>query len=286
MRKIPNASVLVNLRNGQPVSIIHNGYKIISNDAALALGEECFKMVFETADVNDLEVFNILTPITKSYCHIDLIHKNYELNLWKKEVYLPYLRVTNSYNGTRALSFRIGFCRKLCSNGVIFEKSTILYTYRHTKGEIGETILFDNQKGKFRELEEGFQNYIHKLTEIEVPKKYSVMVLFKGLDLKFNLQSKDPVKSEKAKMKFDQFRKRAVDLSDRYYAELGENAYAVFNIMTEYASDPQIDNGDMNRVNGFQRRAGKWAEDFSQWMRTTDFNLEGYVQDVAYLFVD
>ena len=49
------------------------------------------------------------------------------------EVFTPYVRITNSYNGTRALRVDVGFLRKHCGNGVIFEQQAATLSVPHTR---------------------------------------------------------------------------------------------------------------------------------------------------------
>ena len=114
-------------------SVVSNNYELITNEHALEMGRNIHKKLFPNATTNSFEVFNVIFPDTKSFCQIDIIDKNYALNIWEKEVYLPFVRIQNSYNRTRVLKFDIGFCRKLCDNGVIFEQGTVSVNFRHTK---------------------------------------------------------------------------------------------------------------------------------------------------------
>ena len=116
-KKIKNYKAIVNKSNNTIISVVSSDYQLITNERALELGKKCFKQVFQTINTNDMEVYNITFPQTRSFCHIDVIHKNYTLNIGKKEVWLPFIRITNSYNRTKALCFDFGFCRELCENG-------------------------------------------------------------------------------------------------------------------------------------------------------------------------
>ena len=115
--EVPNNKIVVNSKSGKPLGVVSNTYKLITNHEALELGRKCAVEVFGTAEADNIEIFNVDAPSTASYCHIDLVHKVHVMNLWDEEkqsdVYVPYIRITNSYNTTRALRFDIGFCRKI-----------------------------------------------------------------------------------------------------------------------------------------------------------------------------
>lgn len=118
MRLVPKHKAVVNTQTGRPLAVVGWKYHLVTNEEALWLGEQCFRQLFRGVDSTQMEVFNIIAPKSKVFCHIDIIRKGYEVNVWSKELWLPYLRVTNSYNGSRALRFDLGFCRELCRNGI------------------------------------------------------------------------------------------------------------------------------------------------------------------------
>ena len=58
---------------------------------------------------------------------MDIHHRSHAMNLWgngggPSETFTPFVRITNSYNGSRALRIDVGFLREHCSNGLIFEQ--------------------------------------------------------------------------------------------------------------------------------------------------------------------
>lgn len=85
----------------------------------------------------------------------------------------------------------MGFCRKLCENGVIFEKEAIRFSFYHTRQIIKEKIQFDILPEKLEELRRKFIDYANKLVEFSVPKPKAVPLMFKILDIRFNLDKKN-----------------------------------------------------------------------------------------------
>jgi hypothetical protein len=120
---VPNNKIIVNTRSDAPLGVVSNGYKLFTNHEAIELGKRCCTEIFGSKETENIEIFQVDAPSTASYCHIDLVHKNYIMNLWdeakRSEIYVPYLRITNSYNRSRALRFDFGFCIKICFNGII-----------------------------------------------------------------------------------------------------------------------------------------------------------------------
>ena len=67
------------------------------------------------------------------------------------------------------------------------------------------------------------------------------------------------------------------DLCNRYASDLGENAYAVFNAVTEFASHPPPNRLIRRERNSLQRSAGEWVSAFSQQCRQPGFDLTRYL---------
>ena len=102
---IPNYNAVVGLIDGEQkvFSVVTNSYKLITNQDAVVIGETLLKKVFHNTNLTEFKIFNVRYPTTKSFCHIDFIHKNYTFNIDDTEVFLPIIRITNSYNRTKAL---------------------------------------------------------------------------------------------------------------------------------------------------------------------------------------
>ena len=81
-------------------------YELVTNKAAYEMAAEVMKKVFHTTQISDMECLNITMPKTRSFCHIDLIHKSADFSPWEKDKWTAFLRISNSYN--RVL---IGHCR-------------------------------------------------------------------------------------------------------------------------------------------------------------------------------
>ena len=70
-------------------------------------------------------------PATRSWAHIDLTAEGLEFAPIDKDPWLPFLRVTNSYNRSRALGFTVGVCRSICTNGMIFGEQSLKLKVTH-----------------------------------------------------------------------------------------------------------------------------------------------------------
>jgi hypothetical protein len=88
---------LVDGRSGRPICVVSDNYRVVTHEQSIVYGKQCVQSLFENIDTTKIQIFNIVSPDTASYCYIDLIHEGYQVNIWDKEVYLPYLRIANSY---------------------------------------------------------------------------------------------------------------------------------------------------------------------------------------------
>ena len=282
--KIPNNRIVVNTENSKPLGVVSNSYKLITNEEAINLGMKCCRELFGVNEASNIEIFNVDAPSTAGYCHIDLVHKNYVMNLWgdKKhsEIYIPYLRITNSYNTSRALRFDVGFCREICLNGIIFESETIKFTFSHVKHKLNNDISFSSEKGKIEALFEKFLSYANKLKNHEISKERSlnlIHALFKIKDAsEINFSDKKQNKEEYSHLIYE-IDKRL----QKYLAEIGENSYSLFNAITDIASHP-IDNQYFRRdINSMQRLAGNWINSFQKEIESNDFSIDEYIQKLT-----
>ena len=63
--------------------------------------------------------------------------------------------------------------------------------------------------------------------------------------------------------------------------ELGENAYAVLNVITEFASSPPSNRFVQRERHSLQRLAGSWLSAFAQRCRQPAFDLAAYLAELA-----
>lgn len=237
--EVPNNRIVVNNKTNKPLGVVSSTYKLITNQDAIELGKKCAKELFGSVEAENIEVFNVDAPSTASYCHIDLVHKNYIMNLWdekkRSDVYIPYIRITNSYNTSRALRFDIGFCRKICLNGVVFESETIKFTFRHVKYELDKDISFSLEQGKVKVLFDKFISYANKLMEFSITTDHSMRLITTLFGIKrveeIDFESKKEDKSE-----YDALIEAIEEKLKKYIDELGENGYSLFNVITDIAS--------------------------------------------------
>ena len=273
--EIDRFQAVVDVERDYVFSVVANGYKLITNEEAVALGKECFKSVFSRTTADGMEVFNITMPKTRSFCHIDFVHKDSNFKPWENDKWSPFLRVTNSYNRTKLLRFDLGFCRWICENGMIFGNKSITFRYLHTR-EAVEKVEFKTSFGELKKLETEFIENLHNLKRFNVPKEQMLPIVCKAFDLKVNA---DELTKPKRAGQLREFRNHVNYLTAKYYAEMDSTAYAALNIITDFATRPKSFISQETMVDILQKRSGAWMDDFIDQIENKKFDFNVYLQD-------
>jgi hypothetical protein len=205
-----------------------------------------------------------------------------------EDVYRPYLRITNSYNSTHALKFRIGFVRWACRNGVVFDEEVVDVNLPHTKQvldaeDLAETVELEADVQGLRALEKQFAEHIDRLHWIKIPRYYASPVAARALDLRFDVNAKKAKRRNNHREKAKAFDDAIQALVEKYYKEMGPHAYAMFNVITDYATHAKRTNERL-KVDTYQRRAGQWLHSFSDQYADKRFGLDNYVADELEMF--
>ena len=284
LRPIHGFKAITKMEDGSVFSVVTDEYRLVTNEEALNLGKQCLRQLFNSIDESRMEVFNIVAPKSLSFCHIDMVNSGYAMNIWAKETWIPYLRVTNSYNRTRALRFDLGFCRKLCDNGVIYERQTIPYKFAHTRQDIAPEGIFSVDGKKLRGVEENFRNTLETLNAYPVPRDAFMPLACDALGLSFDIESTDTAIHLREARRLEKFKESSHPLVEKYVGELRENAYAVFNLVTDLASRPVFYPAPTLMVDTLQKRAGAWLGRFLREIRQGNFSLERYLEKTNHWF--
>lgn len=157
------------------VSVVGRGYRLVSHAEALGLAQDCAREAFPETKPGEWQVTSVDAPSTGGTCFIDLAHNSAALDFSglaandKPEVYGPFVRVTNSYNRTRALCFDIGYSRKVCKNGLILRDSLISFKMSHQRREIREAVTFEIAHDRLAKQKQEFQAFLARLQACAVP---------------------------------------------------------------------------------------------------------------------
>lgn len=273
---VPRFSAITNTQSGYVFSVVADGYKLITNQEAIELGQLCFESIFKNIKNDNMEVFHITYPKTKSFCHIDFTHKDGSFEPFENDKWVPFLRVTNSYNRTKPLRFDLGFCRWICTNGMIFGDKSITFRYLHTHGDVARTAKFETDFGEIAELEKEFVEKLHNLQRYHVPEKFMLPLVCLTFGIKATTED---LSRPKRLIQLHAFKNQVNDLTKQYFADLGQNGYAALNVLTDFASRPATYISPEAMVDQLQKRSGKWAEEFIAEIKDDKFRFENYLGD-------
>lgn len=264
--------------SGYVFSIVGNDYKLVTNEKAIELGEECFRQVFKLTDISSMELFNIIMPQTRSFCHIDFIHKDARFSPFDNDPWTPYLRITNSYNRTYALNFDLGFCRGICKNGVIFGKKNIKFKFTHSKRAKDPKVEFLLRAGDLAHLEKEFTESLYNLKRFHVPSNVVWPLCCKV----FRIAIPDGNNKRQNDI-WQQKQNEILIMTNKYFKEIGENAYAALNVLTDFATRPVGMISAEQRIDSLQRSTGNWMGDFIKEIESRDFTFKHYLGEYAEL---
>lgn len=280
---IPFKKAIVNTKNNRVLGVVGQNYKLVSNEKALEWAFQCCQTVFPETKKLEWQVCATDAPHTGSYCFIDLMHNTNALDFKfvqaedKPDTYSPFIRVTNSYNGLRALTFDIGFFRKVCKNGLILPQTIIRFKFNHLRLDIPETIAFDFDNDKLSKSKQEFSNYLKSLLDCNVDSDQFSPFL-KGV-LKIS-KPKNLDSNSKMIQDWLGLESHLIQLREKYEKELGKNAYAVLNAITEFASQPIVNRCIHRDRHSYQRLAGVWLSEFTNECNTPGFNLKHYIENL------
>ncbi|NQX02680.1 DUF932 domain-containing protein [bacterium] len=277
----PHRKALIAADSGRIVGIVGDGYRVFTNQQAVDLCQQFCRDAFPDTTPSEWIYELGHGPSTRSWAAMDIRHRSHTMNLMgiqggESEVYTPFARITNSYNGSRALRIDVGFMRKHCENGVIFEQEAATVSVPHTREGI-HAIKVASPFSGMAALCDKFRATLNGVRAVGVTRDEARSLV--RLVIGWPQLPKDPKPTERT----DQESLDA-DLElrlDRYFHELGENAYAAFNTMTDIAArPPQSTRFRRDRPN-LERRAGAWLRDFNDLASRPGFTLPGHLKELA-----
>lgn len=272
--QLPRHFAVVDVEKNNPFAVVTDDYELVTNQQAYEQAREIMKQVFKTTTFDDFECFNITMPTTRSFCHIDLIHKGSEFQPWEKDKWSPFIRITNSYNRTRLLRYELGFCRWICLNGMIFGAKSIEYSYSHSKRGTDRIQGFVENIGDITKLEAQLTERLHQLQRYYVPESNMLAILCRAFDIQVN---KDVLEKPRRVESLRALRKQVHHLTENYFGEMGHHGYAALNVLTEYATTPEGVIAPDASMHGLQQKCGNWMDDFISSIQQSDFSFDRYL---------
>lgn len=277
-QRVPGKRAVVNTETGNAVSVVGDQYQLVTNNQALHYGRLCCESAFPDTHASEWTVETVDGPSTGGHCMIDLLHSTTFFNPFggnpdmKEEVYAPFVRVTNSYNRTRALSLYFGFLRERCSNGLIVERDADTIIFDHNSREIDRRMRGRLNEDLSLQLRTRFTSFVQNLREHAVPRQLFNPIMRSALKLE---EPKVYKRSTAAAWVGIEASLEAV--SHKYARTLGANGYGLLNALTDFATNPPHNHIVRRDRHSFQSLAGKWLSGFSEECKKESFDAERYV---------
>jgi hypothetical protein len=273
---VPGKKALINELTGQVLGVVGRDYRVVTNREAIEFAREVCGKAFPGLDAIEWEAKRAAAPRTLSYSFIDLMHRTHVLNYLGEEKngtepFTPFLRVTNSFNGARALRFDIGFLRKHCSNGVIFEEEVATITAAHNAEALAK-LKIEISARSLDQLWQEFSSFIALVRGVEMSEPLSL----RALENVLHLPTLGDGDTQARRAGIDAL---LTDTSSRltgYRQTLGENAYAVFNTLTDIAARPPESRYFQKDRDTLEKRAGRWLKQLVQAKKLANFDIEKF----------
>ena len=182
------------------------------------------------------------------------------------------MRVTNSYNRTKALGFDIGFMRKVCGNGMILPQSSVRFSFDHNTRHVADRIRFQTSRSQFRDLKAKFVDFLEPLQKRTVPQDQFLPITL----LAMRVRNPENL-SGRRKQVWADLKVRIKSLAEKYVQEIGANGYALMNVISDLASRP-VEALNRRERHSLQKLAGEWLGAFSAECRKDPFDLPRYMK--------
>lgn len=274
---IHGRKALVDEQTGRILGVVSRDYQLITNARAVELAREVAARAFPDVTASEWQLGRAAGPKTRGHVHLDLLHSTHVMNLWDNpdgtsEVFTPFLRVTNSFNGARALRFDFGYMREHCSNGVVFEEKVASLTAAHTRRAI-KKLEVKVATARFERVGERFANLLKGIRKIRIDKEASLEAARLLLRWPESRHSETPWRQEEVRQLNDDLARR----HSAYRHELGTNAYALFNTLTDVAARPPVSRLFRRDRATIERRAGQWLKELAAKCDQPGFDFGRYL---------
>jgi hypothetical protein len=277
--RVPHKKALIAADTGDIVGIVGAGYQIFTNQQAVTLCHKFCLEAFPDTTPSEWTFVEGHGPGTRSWAAMDIHHRAHAMNLMgnggPSETFTPFVRITNSYNGTRALRIDVGFLREHCSNGVIFEQEAATLTVPHTRQGI-HSLKVARPFAGMSALREEFSKTLAGVHSVGITRE-------EGRTLVRQVTGWPQLPEDPQPWERDEQAKLDADLETRlhrYFEEIGANAYAAFNTMTDIASRPPQSPRFRRDRPTLERRAGAWLRDFNVSAARPGFSIARHLVEL------
>lgn len=267
---------VVDVEREKPFSVVTDDYALVTNQQAYEMADEVMRQVFRTTGADDMACLNVTMPKTRSFCHIDLVRKSSDFSPFENDKWTAFLRISNSYNRTRLLRFELGFCRWICTNGMIFGQKSVEFSYAHTRQSMGRVKSFRDNIGDIRTLESALSGKLRQLREFAVPEEAMLPIACRAFGISLRPEELDKVRRVESLVAI---RDRIRELTGSYFSNMGGNGYAALNVLTDYATRPVGVIAPEASMHGLQQKATDWMDGFLSAIQSPGFAFDRYLAE-------
>ena len=274
--RLPRHYGILDVERHHVISVVtHDNYELIRNEEAFEIARtKVVPKIFPTAVKDSFLCNQVVLSDSRGICYIDLCCHSYKPPRPFKDVWMPFIRILNSYNKTYKLSYVLGFCHRASQNRVIIADKMIPLSSAHNDvlNKLDEEI-----RKKFHDIarfEVEFYDRLIELKKFYFPRKLMLalycMVFGTGHEESKHMSFREREKRHDFVKSFDGWTKEFFDVH-------GDNAYAAFCVLAAAASRPITYFTSENRMNTLQEKVGTWSHDFSASVKSPSFDIDEYL---------
>ena len=152
-----------------------------------------------------------------------------------------------------------------------------------------------------------FEKKMETLRRVNIPSSYALPLFCKVFNIKVQEMTMRQLDNAPYPMPLDDFNdfddlkrpdselkilgmarntKQIEDSAHSYFDSLGNNAYAMMNVLTDYASFPKWTTSPSNYVHGYQRKVGQWIDNFVTESASRNFSLRDYIGEDNFTYAE
>lgn len=223
-RVVPNKRALINAKTGGVMSVVSDAYKVVTNEEIFS--SFCHALSYNSSiDCTDVSV-DVKQSKNGTRAMVNFAFPAHEIKV-ANDSSATRLQISalNSFDGSTRYITKAGGLRMKCMNGQILGDIVGSYSATHTRNlDVG--IGADKVISMFEDFNAA-KEYWGQMMQYAVSTVEANQVLIKFLKIKNYDEAR-----ENARLRY------CLNLWEQYRREMGSNAYALYNVMTDFVSHP------------------------------------------------
>jgi hypothetical protein len=229
--EVPKKKALINVSNGKVMSVVSENYKVVTNDEIFS--GFCKSVERSGIDAEGATV-NIRQTSDGARAMVDFVFPNQLLRVGSDDSTTALqLCALNSFDGSTRYLTKAGGLRMKCLNGQIVGNIIGAYSSTHT-AKLDVDAGADSVISMIEQFNKAADYWGQMMqTKVSSQTAFKVFMNFLGIKIDSPIQHNEHgVILERNNARLE----RCTQLWGQYKMELGENAYAVYNVLTHYCS--------------------------------------------------